>query len=116
MKRFQIGLLGVDQGEVVVFSDFEDGGPMWAGEGARLARSAVQFSQFFIEPPTVQVSLSMWDMEAGANPRADIAAEDITTSGFHVAFRTWGDTRVARVRVSWIALGALADEDAWDVH
>ena len=116
MKRFQNRLLGVDQGEVVVFSDFEDGGPMWTGEGPRLARAAVEFSQPFVEPPSVQVSLSMWDMETGANPRADIAAEDITTSGFHVAFRTWGDTRVARVRVSWTALGALPDDDAWDVH
>jgi len=30
-------------------------------------------------------------------------------------FRTWLDTRVARVRISWIAMGAMSDEDAWDV-
>ena len=32
-----------------------------------------------------------------------------------MVFRTWGDTRVARMRIAWIAIGALSDEDDWDV-
>jgi hypothetical protein len=28
-------------------------------------------------------------------------------------FRTWADTRVARVRVSWMAIGAAHHADDW---
>ena len=47
------------------------------------------------------------------------AAAGVQISGasrfFDIVFRTWGDTRVARVRVAWIALGAVANDDGWDV-
>ena len=65
--------------------------------------------------PVVQVSLSMWDMDQKTNQRADISAETITPEGFEIVFKTWGDTRVARVRADWLAIGELRDEDDWDV-
>ena len=33
-------------------------------------------------------------------------AEGISPEGFEIVFRTWGDTKVARVRVAWQAIGA----------
>jgi hypothetical protein len=30
-------------------------------------------------------------------------------------FRTWGDTRIARVRIAWMAIGELSEGDDWDV-
>ncbi|MBM3606823.1 MAG: hypothetical protein FJX25_19655, partial [Alphaproteobacteria bacterium] len=27
-----------------------------------------------------------------------------------IVFHTWGDTRIARMRVQWMALGAVPDE------
>jgi H-type lectin domain len=42
-------------------------------------------------------------------------AEHITPKGFHIVFRTWADTRVARVRADWLAIGALKSADEWDV-
>ena len=40
----------------------------------------------------------------------------MTETGFEIVFRTWGDTRVARVRADWLALGEVADEDdAWEL-
>ena len=30
-----------------------------------------------------------------------------------MVFRTWGDTRVARIRADWTAIGAIIDEDNW---
>ncbi len=88
---------------------------MWTGDGERSVRSDIVFSQAFCEPPSVQVSLSMWDFDQQTSPRADISAIGITATGFSILFKTWGDTRVARVRASWQAIGALSDENDWDV-
>jgi len=56
------------------------------------------------------------DVEAGtANQRADIQAVNITAEGFELQFSTWGDTRVARVRASWMAIGPLRHADDWDL-
>ena len=88
---------------------------MWTGEGARELRRVVEFEEPFLSDPVVQVSLSMWDMDQNTNQRADIAAEMVNREGFVIVFRTWGDTRVARVRADWIAMGEVRGEDDWDV-
>jgi hypothetical protein len=54
-------------------------------------------------------------MDQKTNSRVDLVAENITTEGFHIVFRTWGDTRIARVRADWMAIGAVQDEDNWEV-
>ena len=115
MQRFASHLLGVDQGSLVLFSDFKDGGAMWTVEGPRELRRVVEFDEPFLSDPVVQVSLSMWDMDQKTNQRADIAAEMVNREGFVIVFRTWGDTRVARVRADWLALGEVRGEDDWDV-
>jgi hypothetical protein len=115
MKRISSGLVGVDQGSEILFSDFEDDGPMWTGTGPRNIRQEVVFSEPFTVAPSVQVSMSMWDLDRETNPRADISAIDITETGFTLLFKTWGDTRVARVRADWLAIGALSDDEHWDV-
>jgi hypothetical protein len=116
MKRIRNHLVGVDQGSNLLFSDFENDGTMWTGDGPRMYRKKVKFSETFREIPMVQVSLSMWDMDQKTNPRADITAEKITEMGFDIVFRTWGDTRVARVRADWFAIGELNHEDEWDLY
>lgn len=116
MKRLQMGRVGVDSGDEVMFSDFEDGGPMWAGTGDRIVRREVRFGTAFASAPTVQVALSMWDMDNKAFARVDVSATRITAAGFMLVFKTWGDTRIARARVSWLAIGELTGEDDWDVE
>ncbi|WP_300513596.1 H-type lectin domain-containing protein [Aliiroseovarius sp.] len=116
MRRIRTHRLGVDQGSQVLFSDFEHDGEMWTGEGPREFRMAVQFSdEGFTDAPMVQVGMSMWDLDQKTNQRVDIAAENITVKGFEIVFRTWGDTRVARVRADWIAMGEVEDEDDWSL-
>ena len=115
MRKFENAAVGADQGEEVLFSDFEDDGVMWTGQGPRLTRHRVTFSEPFLERPVVHVSLSMWDIASDANSRADIAADRIDTDGFDIVFRTWGDSRVARVRAGWLAIGPVRSEDLWDV-
>ena len=89
---------------------------MWTGHGDRESRHLISFKEAFTEAPVVNVSISMWDIDNKHNSRADITAEKVTAKGFHLVFRTWGDTRVARVRADWTAIGAVRDDDDWDVE
>lgn len=114
LKRFDHFAVGVTQGTLDLFAAFEDGGPMWTGEGKRRERRHVRFDESFVAPPVVHVALSMWDIGANANQRADIRARKVTCDGFEIEFRTWGDTRVARVRASWLAIGPVPHIDDFD--
>jgi hypothetical protein len=116
MKRISSSALGIEQGSRMLFSDFADGGAMWTGQGDRESRHLIKFKEAFTAVPNVMVSVSMWDIDHKHNSRADITAEKITETGFQLVFRTWGDTRVARVRADWMALGPVRDEDNWDVE
>jgi hypothetical protein len=113
MRHFAGHILGIDQGSVVLFSDFEDGGPMWSGGGPREVRRRIDFDGTFRAPPAVQVALTMWDIDGGPNARVDLTAEVVEAGGFTLVFRTWGDSRIARVRASWLALGEVWGEGDW---
>lgn len=116
MKRLRNNLVGIDQGSETLFSDFEDNGPMWTGTGPREARRAVTFSDRFRSMPAVTVGVSMWDMSSDMNQRADVRAENVTHEGFEIVFRTWADSRVARVRVDWMAIGECRHADDWELY
>lgn len=113
MRKFNSHRVGVSQGSVVLFSDFQVGGTMWTGSGPRELRRSVVFPDTYLSDPVVHISMSMWDMDHKHNQRADISAEMITPEGFAIVFRTWGDTRVARVRADWMAIGEVKSEDDW---
>lgn len=115
MKKLQNHLIGIDQGDTRIFSDFQDDGPMWSDTGPREAVKPIRFSESFRNPPVVHVSLSMWDIKAGSNPRVEITSENVTTEGFDIVFHTWGDTQIARANASWLAIGELSHEDDWEV-
>ena len=97
MKRFG-GLIGIEQGSRILFSDFVDDGAMWTGTGPREVRQQERFREAFVEPPLVTVGISMWDIDHQTKSRVDIAAESVTAKGFEIVFRTWANTRIARIR------------------
>ncbi len=115
MKRLRNHFIGVDSGEVQLFSDFETDGEMWIGDGPRESRKLIKFSAKYRVPPTVTVGLSLWDMDCERNVRAEVVAEEVTNLGFHLVFRTWADSRIARVRMSWMSIGELAFKDDWAI-
>ena len=78
MIRLRGQNIGIDQGSLLLFSDFADGGVMWSGTGPRECRLPVHFAQPFRSEPAVLVGISMWDLDQKTNQRADIKAEDIT--------------------------------------
>lgn len=89
---------------------------MWTGKGPREVRKQISFSTEFRKPPVVTVALGMFDMDQKTNQRADLLHENVTTTGFEIVFKTWGDTRIARVRADWTAIGELTDEEIWEVY
>lgn len=115
MKTFRTHPIGIDQGEAVLFSDFADGGEMWTGEGPRERRKPISFSQPFRSVPLVQIGVSLWDVDTSSALRAEVTTENISTERFDAVFRTWSDTRIARIRVAWTAIGEVAHEDDWDI-
>jgi hypothetical protein len=115
MRRFRGHIIGVDRGSIILFSDFEDGGAMWTGQGPRELRRVVEFPSPYADTPVVHVSLSMWDIDQKHNMRVDISAEMANPEGFVMVFRTWGDTRVARVRADWLAIGEQASDEDWQL-
>ncbi|MEL6586666.1 MAG: H-type lectin domain-containing protein [Pseudomonadota bacterium] len=115
MRKFQNHLIGVLQGSKMMFSDFEDGGAMWTGKGPREVRSSVTFAEVFKTPPVVIAQLAMFDMDEASNQRADLSHGSVSETGFELIFRTWGDSRVARVRADWTAIGEVRADDEWDV-
>jgi H-type lectin domain-containing protein len=115
MKRLSNPRTGIQQGEIELFADFRDGGEMWTGTGARERRKAILFDEAFSSVPVAQVAISLWDMDTSAAIRAELVAEKVTREGFDIVFRTWSDSRIARVRVVWTVIGELSFEDDWDV-
>ncbi|MFC7705342.1 H-type lectin domain-containing protein [Plastorhodobacter daqingensis] len=115
MKRFSTNRVGVDQGSLMMFSHYDSGGVMWTAKGAREVRRIITFAEPFLAPPAVHVGMTLWDIDQSTNPRADLTADKVSESGFELVFRTWADTRIARIRADWMAIGALRDDDMWDV-
>lgn len=115
MKKIRSHTVGIDSGDVLLFKDYEDGGEMWTGQGQRERRKTIKFAEPFKSAPTVQLSPSLWDIDTTGAMRADVAAKNVTKVGFDMVFRTWGDTRVARMRIAWTAIGEMSELDDWDV-
>ncbi len=114
MKRVYASTIGIDQGTEMLFSDFDTDGDMWTGNGPRERRVAITFSENFKNKPNVMVTLEMFDMDSGTNQRAETVAENITETGCDIVFRTWGDTKIARARAAWMAIGGVDAADNWD--
>lgn len=100
MKKLNSHRIGVDSGLIHGFSDFANDGEMWAGKGKRIRRVNVEFSEPFLNPPVVQLGFAMWDISNAANTRVELAAEDVTATGFTAVFQTWGGTKVARLHAN----------------
>ncbi|WP_254695985.1 H-type lectin domain-containing protein [Palleronia sp. THAF1] len=110
-----LSYISIDQGREQLFSHFDTDGEMWTGSGPRQVSTRITFNNAFAGPPAVNVSISMWDVGRSANLRAEILAQNISSDGFDMVFRTWGDSQIARIGADWIAIGAAVDPTLWQV-
>ncbi len=115
MKKMNAHRIGVDTGIAHLFSDFAEGGEMWSGEGERQISVMIEFSEAFLTPPAIHTGFSLWDMSNDSNTRVDLKTENVTEIGFTIVFTTWGDTKVARMRANWMAIGEVQNDEIWDV-
>ena len=111
MQKIRSNLIGIDEGSFTLFSHYDTGGKMWNGSGPREVKRLITFSEPFASPPSVHVAITMWDVDHSRNKRVDYRTDAITTTDFSVIFRTWSDTKIARVRMSWRAIGEVPDPD-----
>lgn len=70
-----------------------------------LSGERVDFKEPFASTPEVLVSLTQIDQETGGNAILRIEVTAIDAGGFNYDLHTWCNTRVARVRAEWIAVG-----------
>lgn len=115
MKKLNAHRIGVDTGIAHLFSDFAEGGEMWSGEGERKISVEIEFSEPFLTAPAIHTGFSLWDMSNDSNTRVDLKTDNITETGFTIIFTTWGDTKVARMRANWMAIGEVQNDEIWDV-
>ena len=116
MKLISSNTIGIQSGTFTMFSDFYKVGEMWVGTGPRERHKRVTFKEKFINPPSVTLNISLWDVHNETNFRMKLQAIDITESGFTASFETWDDTRIARMHVTWQAIGEASDPvEIWDV-
>ncbi len=72
----------------------------------RSFRTWVPFSQRFSATPLVHIGIVGFDIGNQDSARLTAAVSHITQDGFEVVLSTWLATRMWRVDLSWLAIGA----------
>jgi hypothetical protein len=77
-----------------------------ARDADRCFRTWVPFSRRFGAPPLVHVGIVGIDIGNQDSARLTASVSHVTAEGFEVVLSTWLATRMWRVDVSWLAIGA----------
>ncbi|HEY9301651.1 MAG TPA: H-type lectin domain-containing protein [Phormidium sp.] len=91
-----------------VWEGTEKDTPGWSifkGEGERVFRNYIRFSQGFVAPPNVVAALSYFDIINVANSRLNVKVAEIDNNGFYFELYTYWDSKVWAAGVNWIAYG-----------
>lgn len=90
---------------------FGESSPGWAlleptpGSGERSHTGRVRFERSFQAPPVVQIGITGFDIDNGANARLNVGIIVVDSEGFDVELRTWWNSRLWSVDLNWIAIG-----------
>ena len=68
-------------------------------------RGRVEFERRFSACPVVQLGVTGFDIDNGANARLNVSVVAVDEQGFDVEVRTWWDSRLWSVELSWLAIG-----------
>jgi hypothetical protein len=78
-----------------------------SADGAdRRLRVKVGFASPFRSAPLVHLGLCGFDISEHDCARLTVEAQNVTREGFEIVLGTWFNTRLWRVEVNWLALGA----------
>jgi hypothetical protein len=91
---------------------FDESSPGWTlldrveeSPNIRTFAGRVTFERAFQAPPVVQVGITGFDIDNGDNARLNVNIGHVDSEGFTVELRTWWNTRLWSVNLSWIAIG-----------
>jgi hypothetical protein len=94
-------------GTEVLGSTRVDWGFDQTGDGSeRSYRQYVAFQRPFRNPPLVHLGIAGFDISNQDAARLTASVANVTHEGFEIVLATWLHTRLWRVDVSWLALGA----------
>lgn len=80
-------------------------GPGLESGGFRTFTGQITFDRVFTTPPVVQVGITGFDIDNRDNARLQVGIVGVDESGFGVQLRTWWNTKLWSVELSWIAIG-----------
>lgn len=117
MQIFSHHAVGLQQGSSLMFSAFEDGGPIVVGQWRveQVRRICRLHTQVSADAGGSGAPSACGTLTATATSGPRSAPKTSPPAAFDLVFSTWGDTRVARIRADWIAIGALPHEDDFRV-
>jgi hypothetical protein len=75
------------------------------GDGVRTFTGRVAFDRAFNSPPVVQIGITGFDIDNKDNARLNVGVTNVDVTGFDVELRTWWNTRIWSVDLSWFAIG-----------
>jgi hypothetical protein len=76
------------------------------GSPERSFRSRVAFERAFTSTPLVHLGIAGFDVSNQDSARVASRVENVSPEGFDIVLGTWLHTRVWRVDVNWLAIGA----------
>ena len=77
---------------------------MWTGQGPRGVQKFIHLpSGLFNGTPQVMAALACIDSSEQANLRVDVSVDMISNNYFRVSVDTWADTKLAMIKVAWMA-------------
>ncbi len=76
------------------------------GSPERSFRSRVTFERSFTGTPLVHLGIAGFDVSNQDSARVASRVENVSPEGFDIVLGTWLHTRVWRVDVNWLAIGA----------
>jgi len=77
--------------------------PFKDGTGERFYRKRITFEKPFQQTPEVVVSLAGFDIAQDKNARLRVHAQNVDAAGFDLVIETWFDSKIWRVKATWIA-------------
>jgi len=75
-------------------------------EGDRLVQMEVAFPKPFTIKPDVFLFVNFLDADKGTNTRYEVKSMSISRDGFICQVKTWADTKIHGIGVSWMALSS----------
>ena len=106
LKKHSHKAIKIQSGEYYAdFFDLDEYHYMYEGTDYRSYKYYITFNEKYENVPNVMVSISQLDTDSETNLRIDVSAENIDTSGFYCTIMTWHNTKIYRVKVSWISFG-----------